>query len=124
MISIPTVVGVMSCGFLLCLGLSLAALADNAALAADEMNAGQTADRKGGQAGIKDDQNKLKGDEINAGQSVDRTGGQARVKAGQDKLKKSTDQTESSSSKDDKRLEGDFAKSADPRNEKTGSMGQ
>jgi hypothetical protein len=52
MISIPKVVGLMSCGFLLCLGLSNAAQAGNAASAADEMKAGQS-DRKGGQAGLK-----------------------------------------------------------------------
>ena len=57
--------------FLLCLGLTLAALPDNPALAADEMNADQSADRKGGQAGIKGDQDKLKGNEINADQSVE-----------------------------------------------------
>ena len=83
-VSIPKVVGVLSCGFLLCLGLSLAALTDHAALAADDMNAGQSSDRKGGQAGIK-------GDEISAGQAADRKGGQAGVKANPDKLKKSID---------------------------------
>ena len=41
-VSIPKVVGVMSCGFLLCLGLSNAAQADNAASAQDEMKAGQS----------------------------------------------------------------------------------
>ena len=48
MLSIPKVVGVMSCGFLLCLGLS-----GTAALATDEMQPGQPPDRKGGQAGHK-----------------------------------------------------------------------
>lgn len=48
MSSIPKVVGVMSCAFLLCLGLS-----GNAALATDEMQPGQSPDRKGGQAGHK-----------------------------------------------------------------------
>ena len=70
-VSIPKVVGVLSCGSVLCLGLTLAALPDNPALAADEMNADQSADRKGGQAGIKGDQDKLKGNEINADQSVE-----------------------------------------------------
>ena len=52
MVSIPKVVGVMSCGFLLCLGLSTAAQAGNAASAADELKAGQP-DRQDGQAGLK-----------------------------------------------------------------------
>lgn len=52
MVSIPKVVGVLSCGFVLCLGLSNAAQAENVASAADDMKAGQ-ADRKGGQAGLK-----------------------------------------------------------------------
>jgi hypothetical protein len=61
---------------------------------------------------------------MNADQSADRTGGQAGIKGDQDELKKSNAQREGSSSKSDKRLEGDFAKTTDPRNEKTGSMGQ
>ena len=56
MISIPKVVGVMSCVFLLCLGLS-----GTAALATDEMQPGQPPDRKGGQAGMKGAEEKLKG---------------------------------------------------------------
>ena len=48
MVAIPKVVGVMSCGFLLCLGLS-----GNAASAADEMKAGQSSERIGGQAGLR-----------------------------------------------------------------------
>lgn len=53
MVSIPKVIGLMSCGFLLCLGLS------NGASAADGMKAGQP-DRQGGQAGLKGEQDKLK----------------------------------------------------------------
>ena len=49
MVSIPKVVGVMSCGFLLCLGLSTAAQAGNTASAADEMKADQSNRRQGGQ---------------------------------------------------------------------------
>ncbi|MEP6959208.1 MAG: hypothetical protein ABI980_10810 [Nitrospirota bacterium] len=41
MVSIPKVIGVMSCGFLLCLGLSHVAQAENAASAADDMQADQ-----------------------------------------------------------------------------------
>ena len=47
MVSIPKIVSVLSCGFLLCLGLS-----GNAASTADELKGGQL-DRKGGQAGLK-----------------------------------------------------------------------
>ena len=50
MVSIPKVVGLMSCGFLLCLGLSNAAQADNAASAEDGMKAGL----KGEQDTLKD----------------------------------------------------------------------
>lgn len=59
---LPKVVGVVSCGFLLCLGLSHAAQADNAASAKDEMKTGQS-ERKVVQAGQKKmgDQDKLKG---------------------------------------------------------------
>ena len=46
MVAIPKIVGLMSRGFLLCLGLS------NAASAADAMKTGQP-DRQGGQAGLK-----------------------------------------------------------------------
>ncbi len=54
MVSISKVVGLMSCGVLLSLGLS------NAASAADGMNAGQP-DRQGGQAGMRGELDKLKG---------------------------------------------------------------
>jgi len=54
MVSIPKVIGLTSCGFLLCLGLS------NASLATDDMKAGQP-ERQGGQAGLKGEQDKLKG---------------------------------------------------------------
>ncbi|MEP6959184.1 MAG: hypothetical protein ABI980_10690 [Nitrospirota bacterium] len=47
MVAIPKVVGGLSCGFLLCLGLS------NAASAADDMKAGQS-EMKGGQADQKE----------------------------------------------------------------------
>ena len=47
--SIPKLVGVMSCGFLLCLGLSHAAQAEDAASAADKLKADQSDRRHGGQ---------------------------------------------------------------------------
>jgi hypothetical protein len=61
MVSIPKVVGLMSCGFLLCLGLS------NAALATDDMKVGQP-ERQGGQAGLKGEQDKLKGGHMITGE--------------------------------------------------------
>jgi hypothetical protein len=80
MLSIPKVVGVMSCVFLLCLGLS-----GNAALATDEMQLGQPPDRKGGQAGMKGPDEKLKG--IAADTADYRMGGQAGMKGPDEKLK-------------------------------------
>ena len=55
MISIPKVVGLMSCGFLLCLGLSHAAQSVQPASPADP------AVKKEGQAGVRGKQDKLKG---------------------------------------------------------------
>ena len=67
MVSIPKVVGVLSCGFLLCLGLSHAAQAGTADPTTDEMKADQSDRRQGGQeAG----ENQM-GDEMTGGQSKD-----------------------------------------------------
>ena len=55
MVSIPKVVGLMCCGFLLCLGLSSLAQAGHPASRADQ------AVRKGSQAGVRGEQSKLKG---------------------------------------------------------------
>jgi len=49
MVSIPKVVGLMSCGFVLCLGLSNAAQAGNATSSADEMKGAQSDRMKGDQ---------------------------------------------------------------------------
>ena len=49
MVAIPKIVGLISCGFLLCLGLSHAAQADNAAAVNDEIKADQSDRRQGGQ---------------------------------------------------------------------------
>jgi hypothetical protein len=81
MISISKVVGVMSCGFLLCLGLS-----GNSALATDEMQPGQSPDRKGGQAGMKGPEEKLKG--VAADDADHRMGGQAGHKGAEDMLER------------------------------------
>ena len=61
MVSIPKVIGLISCGFLLCLGLS------NAASATDDMKAGQP-ERQGGQAGLEGEQDKLKGGHMVTGE--------------------------------------------------------
>ena len=78
MVSIPKVVGLMSCGFLLCLGLSTATQAD-------EMKGGPDS-KKGEQAGRKGDQDKLKKDGMKTGQSA-KKGAQAGVKGEEDKSK-------------------------------------
>jgi hypothetical protein len=58
MLSSLKVTGVLSCGFLLCLGLSNAAKADGPPSAIADMNASQY-EREGGQAGIKGEEDKL-----------------------------------------------------------------
>lgn len=75
-------VGVLSCGFVLCLGLSHAAPAS----AADDMNAGQT-DRQGSQSTGKGAQDKMKGDDMRAAEA-DGKGGQAGMKGAEDKTKR------------------------------------
>jgi len=50
MVAIPKVVGVLSCGFLLCLGLSNAAQAGNAPGASDVMKTDSVTDRQGFQS--------------------------------------------------------------------------
>ena len=82
MLSISKVVGVMSCGFLLCLGLS-----GTAALATDDMQPGQSPDRKGGQSGHWGDDDKLQG--AAGDSSGKRMGGQAGHRGDDDKLKRS-----------------------------------
>ena len=81
MLPIHKVVGVMCCGFLLCLGLS-----GNTALATDEMQPGQPPDRKGGQAGMKGAEEKLKG--VAADTADHRMGGQAGHKGAEDVLER------------------------------------
>ena len=60
MVSILKITGVLSCGSLLCLGLSHAVLASNVISAQGEMTAGQS-EREGGQAGLRGDHDKLTG---------------------------------------------------------------
>ena len=56
MVSIPKVVGVLSCGFLLCLGLSNAAQAEHPPASSDVMKTDSVSDRQGFQS----DDDKLK----------------------------------------------------------------
>ena len=67
MVSISKIVGVLSCGFLLCLGLSNAAQAGNAASAQDEMKADQSDRRQGGQEAGEKQMN----EDMTGGQSKD-----------------------------------------------------
>ena len=61
MVSIPKVVGVLSCGFLLCLGLSNAAQAEHAPAPSDVMKTDSVTDRQGFQSD--DDKQKNVNDE-------------------------------------------------------------
>jgi hypothetical protein len=71
MVSISKVVGVLSCGFLLCLGLSHAAQAENAAPTTEEMKADQSDRRQGGEkAGEQQTSDELKGGQSNGGQII------------------------------------------------------
>ncbi len=70
MVAIPKIVGVMSCGLLLCLGLS-----GNVASAAEAMKAGQSGERIGGQAGRGYEH--VKQQNIVATQAGERMGGHA-----------------------------------------------
>ena len=81
MLSKHKIVGVMCCSFLLCLGLS-----GNTALATDEMQPGQPPDRKGGQAGMKGAEDKLKG--VAADTADHRMGGQAGHKGAEDVMER------------------------------------
>ena len=71
MVSIPKVVGVLSCGFLLCLGLSNAAQAGNAAPTTDEMKADQSDRRQGGQeAGEQQMSDEMEGGHSKVGNTI------------------------------------------------------
>jgi hypothetical protein len=67
MVSISKIVGVLSCGFLLCLGLSNAAQAGNAAPTTEEMKADQSDRRQGGQEAGEQQMS----DDMTGGQSKD-----------------------------------------------------
>ena len=86
MVSILKIMGILSCGFLLCLGLSHAVLASNVISAGDETAPGQS-DREGGQSGLRGDHDKLKGGYTTGGE---RYGGQSGLRSDHDKLKGSS----------------------------------
>jgi hypothetical protein len=56
MVSIPKIISILSCGVLLGLGLT-----GNTASAADKMEADQSSERLGGQAGLESEEGQLKG---------------------------------------------------------------
>jgi hypothetical protein len=71
MVSIPKTVSLMSCGFVLCLGLSQSAQADNAAAVNDEMKADQSDRRQGGQeAGEKQLNDPMMGSDSKGGKTI------------------------------------------------------
>jgi hypothetical protein len=71
MVSIPKVIGVLSCGFLLCFGLSHVAQAGYGAQTTDEMKADQSDRRQGGQEpGEKQMSDELKGDQAKDGTMI------------------------------------------------------
>ena len=70
MASIPKTIGVLSCGFLLCLGLSNAAQADNAASSVDKLKADQSDRRQGGQEAGEKQMNDMEGGQSKDGTSI------------------------------------------------------
>ncbi|HSL02813.1 MAG TPA: hypothetical protein VK901_04665 [Nitrospiraceae bacterium] len=71
MVSIPKVVGVLSCGVLLCLGLSHPVQAANAVPTTDDMKADQSDRRQGGQeAGEKQMSDEMKSDQTKDGKML------------------------------------------------------
>ena len=70
MVSIPKTIGVLSCGVLLCLGLSNAAQADNAASSVDKLKADQSDRRQGGQEAGEKQMNDMEGGQSKGGTSI------------------------------------------------------
>jgi hypothetical protein len=70
MVSIPKVVGVVSCGFLLFLGLSHAAQPDGAASTADKLKADQSDRRQGGQEAGETQMNDMEGSQPKGGKTI------------------------------------------------------
>jgi uncharacterized protein YdeI (BOF family) len=70
MVSISKIVGVLSCGFLLCLGLSSAAQADDTASPADKLKAAQSDRRQGGQEAGEQQMNDVQGGQSKGGKTI------------------------------------------------------
>jgi hypothetical protein len=70
MVSIPKTIGVVSCGFLLCLGLSNAAQADNVASFADKLKADQSDRRQGGQEAGEKQMNDMEGGQSEGSKTI------------------------------------------------------
>jgi hypothetical protein len=70
MVSIPKPIGVQSCGFLLCLGLSNAAQAYNAASSVAKLKADQSDRRQGGQEAGEKQMNDMEGGQSKGGTSI------------------------------------------------------
>ena len=80
MVSIPKVVGLMSCGFLLCLGLANAAQPDDAASAADTLKADPSDRGQSGQEAGEKPMNKMESSHSRGGKTI--TGEVLRVEYG------------------------------------------
>ena len=70
MVSISKIVGVLSCGFLLCLGLSSAAQADDTASPADKLKAAQSDRRQGGQEAGEQQMHDVQGGQSKGGKTI------------------------------------------------------
>jgi len=70
MVSIPKTIGILSCGFLLCLGLSNAAQADHAASSADKLKADQSDRRQGGQEAGEQHMNDMEGGQSEGSKTI------------------------------------------------------
>ena len=70
MLSISKVVGVLSCGLLLCFGLSAAAQADDTASPADKLKAAQSDRRQGGQEVGEQQMNDVQGGQSKGGKTI------------------------------------------------------
>ena len=70
MVAIPKVVGVLSCGLLLCFGLSAAAQAEDTASPADKLKAAQSDRRQGGQEAGEQQMNDVQGGQSTGGKTI------------------------------------------------------
>ena len=70
MVSIPKIVGVLSCGLLLCLGLATAGQADDTASFADKLKAAQSDRRQGGQEAGEQQMSDMEGGQSKGGKTI------------------------------------------------------